>query len=151
MALAGLAQAALAQVPDDVREQLARGGVATSRGQVYASASGPLRGTRESSEELYATRAMRVLAMSLCGFEPAPGRSLEAGISGFTLVSAILRGREVEVVMRAPVQKPVCRVIPAAVVPAAPLAPAGDAATRLLEPGYTRSKDMTVRIFGGEY
>lgn len=162
-ALACLTPLALAQVPDEVREQLARGGVASVRGHVYASASGPLRGTREASEDLYATRAMRLVAASLCGFEPAPGRALEAGITGFTMVASTLRAREVEVVMRAPVQKPACRVVPVPVAaPASPpaaatpapanlLPPAADAATRLLEPGYIRSNDMTVRIFGGEY
>ncbi len=162
---------ARAQVPQEVRELLARSGVATGGGHVYARVSGPLRGTREASEDLYATRAMRAVAASLCGFEPGPGRALEAGVAGFTLVASSLRGREVEVVMRAPVQKPVCRVVtaplpvPALAAPAVPAAPApapapviepsqpqaAEAATRLIEPSYIRSSDMTVRIFGGDY
>lgn len=142
-----------AQVPDEVREQLVRTGVATGRGHIYASASGPLRGSPEASEQLYATRAMRSVAASLCGFEPGPGRSLEAGVTGFTMVATTLRGREVEVVVRAPVQKPECRVVAVPLqdpaVPSHP--PAAEATARPLGPALSRSNEMTVRIFGGEY
>lgn len=164
--LAMLAQPAWTQVPDEVRARLGRNSAVTTSSWVYASATGPLRGSREVSEDLQATRAMREAARALCNFDPAPGKSLEAGITGFTMMSSVVRGREVEVVMRAPMQKPICRVVvaplsAAATAPALAAAPprlaspteraAGDPSTQLLKPAYIRSSDMTIRIFGVEY
>lgn len=132
---------------------------------MYASAVGSVRGTRESSEELLATRAMRSLAHALCAFQPSAGRVLETSISGMTMVFSSLRGKEIEVVMKAPVQQPDCKV--RTVVVAAPLAvqpvvipeqektikpevsPKSD--VELLRPDYTRSKNITVRVLSGEY
>ncbi len=154
--LAALAQQAWAQVPDEVRARLGHNSVVMTSLWVYASASGPLRGSREVSEDMQATRAMREVARALCNFELVPGKSLEAGITGFTMMSSVVRGREVEVVMRAPMQKPICRVVAVPLSAAAP-APAlaselaRNPTTQLLEPAYIRSSDMTIRIFGVEY
>ncbi len=145
LTLAVLAQQAWAQVPDEVQARLGRNSAVTTSSWVYASATGPLRGSREVSEDLQATRAMREVAHALCNFEPALGKSLEAGITGFTMMSSVVRGREVEVVMRAPMQKPICRVV------AVPLSAAAPAPALTAEPAYIRSNDMTIRIFGVEY
>ena len=147
-----------AQVPADVRESLSSRQVVTSGRYVYATAEGPLRGTREASEELLVTRAMRGLAHQLCEFDLSPGKRLEASLSGVSLVASTTKGKAMEVVIRVPVQKPSCKVIVADSANAAP-APATkleatrneDMQIRLTESKYTRSQDIVIRIFSGEY
>jgi len=147
-----------AQVPADVRESLSSRQVVTSGRYVYATAEGPLRGTREASEELLVTRAMRGLVHQLCEFDLSPGKRLEASLSGVSLVASTTKGKAMEVVIRVPVQKPSCKVI---VVDSAIAAPTPatkleatcneDTQIRLTESKYTRSQDIVIRIFSGEY
>lgn len=162
---AGLFGAAvMAQVPEDVRNRLAKDAVVSTDTWYFASASGTIRGTRETEEDRLATRAMQALARAMCQFEPSTGKRLEASIRGFSMVSSTLRGRELEVIMRAPLQAPVCRVLSVESSPLAAqqinnaaqssvpeTASQRDITTRILEPAYIREKNMTIRIFGGEY
>ncbi|MFM8546308.1 MAG: hypothetical protein ACKODB_01580 [Betaproteobacteria bacterium] len=159
----GLGTTAFGQVPDEVRARLGRDGVVITESWVFASATGAMRGSREADEHRQATRAMAAIARSLCKFEPAPGKRLEAGVSGYTMVSSIQRGREMEVVMRAPTQTAVCRVQVIEIKPEVAEAsgnsllpnerPAAepDAATQLLRPDYIREKNMTIRVLNREY
>lgn len=161
--LSVLSPPVVAQVPDEVRVRLGRDGVATTDQWFFASATGTIRGTRDAEEDRQAARAMQAIARAMCRFEPAPGKRLEAGITGFAMASSIQRGREVEVIMRAPVQNPVCRIQVAEATPAtaAPKADARlqppesldekDQSTRVLQPAYIREKNMTIRVYGGEY
>jgi hypothetical protein len=164
--LACFAANSLAQVPEDVRVRLGPNGIVTAEGFIYASSTGVLRGARETSEDFQATRAMHQLVYALCDVQPATSRVIEASITGFTLVSSIFKGKEIEVIMRAPVQKPDCKAFAVAAFPsdistspaeAGPGRPksmfegATDLGIKPSNPSYTRSKDITVRIFGGEY
>lgn len=147
-----------AQIPPEVRERLLDQGVVAIGKHVYAKAYGVLRGSHESSEALYVTRAMRDMAHHLCKFVLVPGKRLETQLEGVTLVASTVTGKELEVVVRAPVQTPSCKVV--LVETALPLSPPSshsnlqrveDQQTRLMDSGYTRSKDIVIRIFGGEY
>lgn len=160
--LLGLGPIAWAQVPDDVRARLGRDGVISTEAWIFASATGPIRGTRETDEHRQATRAMAAIARSLCRFEPTPGKRLQAGVTGYTMASSIQRGSDIEVVMRAPVQAAVCRVetvetkTDLAVTGANTLMPSErtaepDASTQILRPEYIREKNMTIRILNREY
>jgi hypothetical protein len=147
-----------AQVPADVREQLKAGEVVMRNAQVYAMASGALRGTREGSESWLVTRAMRHLGNKLCAFEAMPGRQLEVGIQGVTLVASETRGKEMTVVIQAPVQKPSCKVTVVATEPRLLVGSTPPEASsieetqiRLVEPSFLRAKDIFIRSFGGEY
>jgi len=153
-----------AQLPPDVRDRLAERSVVTKGSFVYAKAGGSLRGTREASESFYATVATRNMAHFLCDVAMAPGKRLEAKLEGLSLVSSIGVGQELEVVVRAPSQKPPCKVVVVEVVPAPP-APVALPATNplqqgarveentkpLAEPNSVRQKDIVIRNFGGEY
>ena len=141
-----------------MRESLSSRQVVTSGGYVYATAEGLLRGTIEAIEELLVTRAMRGLVHKLCEFDPSPGKRLEASLSGVNLVSSTIKGKAMEVVIRVPVQKPSCKVISidASLVSATQgtkleAIPNEDPQIRLIESKYTRSQDIVVRIFSGEY
>jgi hypothetical protein len=159
--LLGVLPAVFAQVPDDVRERLGRDGVVMTDAWVFASASGPMRGSREGDEQRQATRAMSAIARSLCKFEPGPGRRLEAGVTGFAMVSSIQRGRDLEVIMRAPVQSPSCKVTIMEIKPETPPAPSNlmpkeqvpesDSSVQIAPPGYIREKNMTIRVLNREY
>jgi hypothetical protein len=158
-----------AQVPADVRERLGSNGITKAGQWIYGSASGTQRGTREGTEDLLATKAMRLIAHSLCNFEPNPNTKLEVAVSGFTMVSSEARGQDLVVTMRAPLQNPSCRVVslPSRKVAGSTIAPENnitdttfpykdeqatvERATVLVEPSYSRSKDITIRVFGGEY
>jgi hypothetical protein len=159
-----------AQVSTEIRERLGSNGVTKAGEWIYASASGLQRGTREGTEEFLATKAMRSIAHTLCNFEPNPSARLEAEVSGFSLVSSEMRGQEILVTMRAPNQNPSCRVVPASpridavprrtdespgAIPPKPSRPEQidetEKSTILVEPGHIKSKDTTIRIFGGEY
>lgn len=147
-----------AQVPPDVRESLSSQQVVTSGRYVYATAEGPVRGTREASEELLVTRAMRGLVHKLCEFDLSPGKRLEGSLSGVNLVASTIKGKAMEVVIRVPVQKPSCKVIAvdAAIASSTQTTKSEairneDAQIRLIESKYTRSQDIVIRIFSGEY
>ena len=147
-----------AQVPPDVRESLSSRQVVTSGSYVYATADGPVRGTRETSEEFLVTRAMRRLVHKLCEFDPSPYKRLEGSLSGVNLVSSTITGKAMEVVIRVPVQKPSCKVIALDAALASStqatkleVIPNEDTQIRLIESKYTRSQDIVVRIFSGEY
>ena len=147
-----------AQVPPDVRESLSTRQVVTSGSYVYATAEGPVRGTREASEEFLVTRAMRGLVYRLCEFDPSPNKRLEGSLSGVNLVSSTIKGKAMEVVIRIPVQKPSCKVIALDATLASStqatkleVIPNEDTQIRLIESKYTRSQDIVVRIFSGEY
>lgn len=145
-----------AQVPQEVRERLVSNNVVSNGAHIYAISSGVIRGTRESNEELQVTRAMKVIANRLCEFESALGKRLEASITGVTLMSAVTHGKEMKVVIRVPTQQPLCKIV---VVEAKQLvapdrldtAKSDEFQTRLTSPSYVRSKDIVIRIFGGEY
>jgi hypothetical protein len=146
----------LAQVPPEVRERLASSNVVNNGAHVYAISTGVIRGTKETSEEFQVTRAMRTIANRLCEFEPTQGKRLEASITGVTLMSAITRGKDMEVVIRVPTQQPLCRVVVVEseqlAAPAKPdTAKPDEFQTRITSPSYVRSKDIVIRIFGGEY
>lgn len=157
----GVLPAVFAQVPDDVRGRLGRDGVVTTDAWVFASATGTLRGTREGEEQRQATRAMSLIARSLCRFEPGPGRRLEAGVTGFAMVSSIQRGRDVEVIMKAPLQSPSCKVTVIEIKQEAPATPSNlapkesvpepDSSVQIATPGYIREKNMTIRVLNAEY
>jgi hypothetical protein len=154
--LACVALSSPAQVPEDVRGNLGRNATVIAGSFIYAGATGTIRGTRETTEDIQATRAIRLLAHALCDVAPAAGQVLETSITGLVLVSSTMRAREVEVVMRAPVQKPECKVLTA--IQASPITGTGvpesrspNVDLRLTNPGYARSKDITVRILGAEY
>lgn len=171
LGLATIAFPLAAQVSSEVRERLGSNGVTKAGQWIYASASGLQRGTREGTEEFLATKAMRSIAHALCNFDPSPSARLEAEISGLTMVSNEMRGQGILVTMRAPLQNPNCRVVPVSlrgeVVPikradesVGTIAPRSsrpekvDEAEKLpvlVEPEIIRSKDTTIRIFGGEY
>ena len=147
-----------AQVPPDVRESLSSRQVVASGHYVYATAEGLFRGTLEASEELLVTRAMRGLVHKLCEFDPSPGKRLEVSLSGVTLVASTIKGKAMEVVIRVPVQKPTCKVIAvdASLVSATQATkleaiPNEVSQIRLIESKYTRSQDIVLRIFSGEY
>ena len=94
----------------------------------------------------------------LCEFDLSQDKRLEASLSGVSLVASTIKGKAMEVVIRVPVQKPSCKVI---VVNSAIAAPAQatkseatrheDTQIRLTESKYTRSQDIVIRIFSGEY
>jgi hypothetical protein len=152
---------AFAQIPNNVRDRLARDGVVVTDAWIFASASGPIRGSLEGYEQFQATRAMSAIARSLCKFEPRPGRRLEAGVTGFSMVSSIQRGSDLEIIMRAPVQSPLCKVtvtennlvLPEAHRYLAPKeqVPESDLLVQITPSGYIRDKNMTVRMFNREY
>lgn len=150
---------AMSQVEPQIREKLTLHAAVIVEGQVYAMAAGPVRGTRESSEDFLVTRAMRLMANKLCEFEALPGKRLEAGITGVTLLSSISRGKDIEVVIRAPFQKPACKVTvvdPVQTLAPVPVSPdpssrIDQGPTRLVEPSYIRSQGIVIRSFGGEY
>ena len=163
-ALAVCAGAAGSPLTDDLQARLSREGVVRDGATYFARATGTLRGSFDVEQDRLATRAMLMLARVMCGFEPSPGKRLEADISGFAMVSSVQRGREIDVVLRAPVQTPACRVVstevaaPAAspsatapIVSAADPSVTRDAGTRTREPHLVRDKNITVRVFGNEY
>lgn len=159
--LLGVLPTVFAQVPDDVRDRIGRDGVVMTDAWVFASATGAMRGSREGEEQRQATRAMSAIARSLCKFEPGPGRRLEAGVTGFSMVSSIQRGRDLEVIMRAPLQSPSCKVTVIEIKPEAPAAPSNlapkeqglesDSSVQIAPPGYVREKNMTIRVLNREY
>jgi hypothetical protein len=147
-----------AQVPADVRERLLIGEVVVRDAWLYAMATGPLRGSREGSESWLVTRAMRHLGNKLCSFEAVPGRRLEVGIKGVTLVASEIQGKEMTVVIQAPVQKPSCKVTVMASEQSSPGSPSPtevgrieEMQIRLVDPSFQRAKDIVIRNFGGEY
>ena len=147
-----------AQLPPDVRDRLAERSVVATGSFVYAKAAGSLRGTREASESFYATVATRNMAHFLCDVAVTPGKRLEAKLEGLSLVSSTGVGQELEVVVRAPAQKPSCKVVVVAVAPAPPAAQNLSQGQRvdekpkpLAEPNSLRQNDIVIRNFGGEY
>ncbi len=162
-ALAVFSGAINAQVSDDVLARLAREGVVRDGASYFARATGLIRGTQEVEEHRLVTRAMLMLARVLCGFEPSSGTRLDADISGFTMVSSIQRGREIEVVVRAPLQTPTCRVSAdagsaGASSPASTPSTAStdrpaqrDAGAQAREPAHIRDENITIRVLGSEY
>jgi len=163
-ALAVSAAAAGAPLSEDLQSRLAREGVVRDGTAYFARATGTLRGTFEVEQDRLATRAMLMLARVMCGFEPSLGKRLEANISGLSVVSSVQRGREVEVVLRAPVQTPACRVISAEppgpassplattpIVSAVRQSLTREAGARTGEPVLLRHQNITVRVFNHEY
>ncbi|MEY2805531.1 MAG: hypothetical protein RL657_2867 [Pseudomonadota bacterium] len=144
-----------AQMPQVLRDQFQTGQMVIRDGQAYAMASGPWRGTREGTQELLVTAAMRVMSHRLCGVEPAPGRRLEATLHGVKLLSVEAQGTDMAVIIQAPVQKPACRMVVTAVnessADGAPRPTDGALAPRPSEPATNRSSDIVIRKFGGEY
>lgn len=147
-----------AQIPLEVLERLSERGVVVTGQHVYAKASGNIRGTRESSEAFYVTRATRNMANYFCDFAVAPGKRLAVELEGVTLVMSTEVGKVLDVVIRAPVQKPSCKVtLVDAVMPS--LSPpknleikrADESLTSVTESGSTRTKDIVIRNFGGEH
>ncbi len=140
------------QVTAELREQLLAGQVVIRDAQVYAMASGAQRGTLESTQDWLVTRAMRSMAHKLCAFEPVPGQRLDVSLQGVTLVSAETRAQEMVVVIRAPVQKPSCKVTVAQPVQPPSLAPrSSDSQPRAADTVEPRMSDIVIRKFGGEY
>ncbi len=143
---------ALTQLSDPQRDRLAAGEVVPHEGHLYAMATGSVRGTREGTEQMLITRAMRSIAHQLCDFEASPNRRLEARLTGVTLVSSTAQGRDLEVVVQAPPQKPNCRIV--AVEPAPPPRPATapeEARSPGTGAGEKGAQDIQVRSFGGEH
>jgi hypothetical protein len=150
-----------AQLPPDVRDRLAERSVVAKGSFVYAKAAGSLRGTREASESFYATVATRNMAHFLCDVAVSPGKRLEAKLEGLSLVSSTGAGPELEVVVRAPAQKPSCKVVVMELATALPPPPAAnplpqgprteDNPKPLAESNSARQKDIVIRNFGGEY
>ena len=158
-----------AQLSPDVRDRLAERSVVAKGSFVYAKAAGSLRGTREASESFYATVATRNMAHYLCDVAVTPGRRLEAKLEGLSLVSSTGAGQVLEVVVRAPAQKPSCKVVvvEVATAPSVPLAPSSqsmppainplqvqrveESPKPLAEPSSVRHKDIVIRNFGSEY
>ena len=90
----GLMNLAYAQVPHAIKEKLTLGGVFLHEGKYYATVTETLRGTRETMEYLLSTKAMRAISYKLCALEPVAGRRLETKITGFSMTSSELAGRE---------------------------------------------------------
>ena len=150
--------AVLAQLPFEVKDKLMAGEVVIRDAQMYAMASGTQRGTPEASQEWLMTRAMRTIANKLCAFEADTGRRLEADLKGVTLVSSETRVNEMLVIIKAPVQKPFCKVTVVEPNPVRPVIPvptefprAAEMSPRLTEPSLPRAPDIVIRKFGGEY
>lgn len=145
-----------AQVPSELREKLLAGEVVTRGAHVFAMATGNQRGTREGSEELLVARAMGSIANKLCAFEAKPGLRLESSFQGGTLVYSEIRGNEISVVIKVPLQKPSCRVVevvqPLPVVPLPPESARTEITqTRQAQPSEPQTKDIVIRKFDGEY
>ena len=147
-----------AQLPPDVRDRLAERSVVATGSFVYAKAAGSLRGTREASESFYATLATRNMAHFLCDVAVTPGKRLEAKLEGLSLVSSTGVGQELEVVVRAPAQKPSCKVVVVAVPPVPPAPQQWSQGQRAdekpkpqAEPNSLRQNDIVIRNFGGEH
>ena len=154
--------AAVAQVPEGVKDKLTPGSTVLHAGNYYATATGTLRGTRESMESMLSTIAMRAISYKMCGLEPAAGLRLQAKISGLRMVSSELVGSELSVVVTAPEQTPSCQLIvlpppttsanagdsPISPVQASPL-PSSPANTAV--PSKPGASDITIRNFGNEY
>lgn len=164
MAWVACSGSAVAQLPDHLQPRFTGEGVVRDGTVYFAKATGTLVGTREIEESRLATRAMRMLLQEMCPRERAAGGRLEAEISGLAMASSILRGRELEVVLRAPVQTPTCRDVRADVAapgtslsgnipnPSWSTHPAKrDAGGLPLDPLRARERDITIRIFGSEY
>jgi hypothetical protein len=145
-------QAAQAQVDAQMREQLLVNEVVIRDFQIYAMASGPFGGTFDGSRELLVTRAMRSMAHKLCGFVPTPGRRLEVGLQGVTLLSTETDSRRMAVVIRAPVQNPACKVIVLEPTQApAEASRSSDSQPQTVDLGKPRSTDIVTRKMVGEY
>lgn len=155
--------AAKAQVSADVHSRLSAEPVVSAEGYVYAKTATSIRGTPEIAEQRAVLEALRLIANKLCEFEPRSGKRLETAILGTTLVASSRVERTVEVVVRVPDQKPMCKVDDIARSPAPPHQSSDPNAmasdknaealpqTRLLDPSYQRSDGITTRVFGGEY
>jgi len=145
-------QAAQAQVDAEIREQLLVSEVVIRDLQIYAMASGPFGGTFDGSKELLVTRAMRSMANKLCGFAPTPGRRLEVGLQGVTLLSAETDARRMAVVIRAPVQNPPCKVTVLEPTQAPMEASrSSERQPQSVDLGKPQPTDIVIRKFGGEY
>jgi len=150
----GLMNSSYAQVPHAIKEKLTLGGVVLHEGKYYATVTGTLRGTREAMESMLSTKAMRAISYKLCALEPVAGRRLETKITGFSMTSSELAGRELSVTMSAPVQTPSCQLIvlpPPPPVPAAPLPAPVPAPSNTSVPATPGASDITIRNFGNEY
>ncbi len=153
---------AFAQVPDGVKDKLTSGNAVLYAGNYYATATGTLRGTRESMESMLGSKAMRSLSYKMCGLEPVSGLRLQAKITGLRMVSSELIGGELSVIMAAPEQTPSCQLI--VTPPPTTSANTGDPSTSPVRPGPLPSSpantavpskpaasDITIRNFGNEY
>jgi hypothetical protein len=146
-----LMNSSYAQVPHAIKEKLTLGGVVLHEGNYYATVTGTVRGTREAVESMLSTKAMRAISYKLCGLEQVAGRRLETKITGFSMTSSELVGKELSVTMSAPAQKPSCQLIvlpPPPPIPSAPIPPLPSNTSAPTSPG---SSDITIRNFGNEY
>ena len=84
-----------------------------------------------------------------------------ADVNGFTMVSSVQRSQELEVIMRAPLQTPSCRVEMVEINQKV-LAPNNNPVViervvdespfvKILQPDYKREKNITTRILNREY
>ena len=145
-------QAVQAQVDAEMRAQLLVSEVVIRDLQIYAAASGSFGGTFDGTRELLVTRAMRSMAHKLCGFAPTPGRRLEVGLQGVTLLTTETDARKMTVVIRAPVQSPPCRVTVLEPTQApAEASRSADSQPKSVDLGNPGTRDIVVRKFGGEY
>ena len=153
-----------AQIADDLKRNLVQKGVVFQDGFVYALSRGSIRGSNEVAEQVLITVAMRNMAYSLCSLQYASGSSLETSIKGTTLIWSAASSEGMEVIIRAPLQKPQCRIVIADnAVAKSPLptqepasgivsdAVKADSSVKLIDSGFERSNGITVRVFGGEY
>lgn len=147
----GLMNSSYAQVPNAIKEKLTLGGVVLHEGKYYATVTETLRGTRETMEYMLSTKAMRAISFKLCALEPVAGHRLETKITGFSMTSSELAGRELSVTMSAPAQTPSCQLIVLPPPPPVPSAPAPPLPSNTSAPTSPGSSDITIRNFGNEY
>ena len=163
LSIIALSFSANAQVPSDVRSRLSVEFVVLDERHVYARGTAALRGTSETAEQQAVMDALRKIVSKLCKYEPRPDRRLEAAVIGASLIDSNRVERKLEVVVRAPLQNPRCKVVElfrsterknqesekSSVD--SDSKPDGTPQTKLLDSSYQRSGDITTRVLGGEY
>lgn len=148
---------AAAQVADVVARGLETKDVLKDGEYIFASASGAIRGTRETSERFYVTRALSKVAIYLCDFHAVPGKKLEAVVRGATLVDSRLEGTLLKVVIKVPLQDPSCMEksskpgtqLKSEQIYALPNDQ--ERAVELRDVQYGRSENIVIRTFGIDY